>query len=87
MNETTSIVQGFKTSISDAAANLRDVGEQLGQCRSLANLYPFVAGLIAKASCLNIVSSLLCDVKKTQNSITLTDRQYFRCEAKQCYFR
>ncbi|XP_037038443.1 uncharacterized protein LOC119075965 [Bradysia coprophila] len=54
INEVKSIVDDFRTSITDAVANVRDVGEQLGQCRILANLYPSIAGLIAKASCLNI---------------------------------
>ncbi len=56
INEAKSIAQDFKNSITDAVANFRDVAGQITQCRILANLYPSIAGLIAKASCLNIVS-------------------------------
>lgn len=56
INEAKNIVQDFRNSITNAVVNLRDVAGQIKQCQILANLYPSIAGLIAKASCLNIVS-------------------------------
>lgn len=56
INEAKSIAQDFRESFTNAIANLRDVTQQITQCQILANLYPSIAGLIAKASCLNIVS-------------------------------
>lgn len=56
IDEAKSIVHDFRNSITNAVVNLRDVAGQIKQCQILANLYPSIAGLIAKASCLNIVS-------------------------------
>lgn len=56
INEAKSIAQDFQYSIANAVANIKDVSQQLAECRLLASIYPSVAGLIAKVSCLNIVS-------------------------------
>lgn len=57
VNEAKSIVEDFRYSITNAVDNVKDVSKQIAQCQLLANLYPSIAGLIAKASCLNIVST------------------------------
>lgn len=56
ITEAKSIVQDFRYSITNAVENVKDVTKEVAQCQILANLYPSIAGLIAKASCLNIVS-------------------------------
>lgn len=67
INEAKSIVQDFRQSITNAVDNLKDVSKQVAQCQIFANLYPSIAGLIAKASCLNIVRVKMLETKCNRN--------------------
>lgn len=84
INEAKSIAQDFRYSITNAVDNLKDVSKQVAQCQILANLYPSIAGLIAKASCLNIVSKKTLETNP--NSSNKLSRPYFLSEVKQYCF-